>query len=159
MTEALDAMISEVGGIPEAGGAGEEVPMDVRTNISTAPAPLPDFVQAVTVPLVEVVGAIACDAARVSHLEGGEVDALAGAVNNVLRFYLTLDGIDEKTAAWLALGAVGLGVVKNRKRLPPKDEAAPMGAVVDIPSEAEIIAAQAGALADVTGGGVAAARA
>lgn len=153
MTEALEAMISEAGGIPEAGGAGKGEPVAV----STAPAPLPDFVQAVTVPLVEVVGSIACDAARVTPLAGNEVEALAGAVNNVLRFYLTMDGIDEKTAAWLALGAVGLGVVKNRQRLAPKVEAEPMAAVVDIPSEAEIIAAQAGALADVTGGGVAAA--
>lgn len=153
MTEALDAMISEVGGIPEAGAAGEGAP----ASVSSAPAPLPDFVQAVTVPLVEVVGAIACDAAHVTPLGGGEVEALAGAVNNVLRFYLTMDGLDEKTAAWLALGAVGLGVVKNRQRLPPKAEEAPMGAVVNVPSEAEIIAAQAGAMADVTGGGGAAA--
>ncbi|ARJ65500.1 hypothetical protein WV31_07455 [Magnetospirillum sp. ME-1] len=153
MTEALDAMISEVGGISEAGGAGE----GASAPVSSGPAPLPDFVQAVTVPLVEVVGAIACDAAHVTRLESREVDTLAGAVNNVLRFYLTMDGLDEKTAAWLALGAVGLGVVKNRERLPPKAEAAVMGAVANIPSEAEIISAQAGALADIAGGGGAAA--
>jgi hypothetical protein len=153
MTEALDTMISEAGGLPEAGGAGEAAPAPV----STAPAPLPEFVQAVTVPLVEVVGAIACDAARVTSLERNEVEALAGAVNNVLRFYLTLDGLDQKTAAWLALGAVGLGVVQNRKSLPPKDAAPPVVPVVDIPSEAQIIAAQTGALAEMTGGGGAAA--
>jgi hypothetical protein len=153
MTEALDAMISEAGGIPDAIGEGE----GAAIAVSTAPAPLPDFVQAVTVPLVEVVGSIACDAARVTPLESREVDALAGAVNNVLRFYLTMDGLDEKTAAWLALGAVGLGVVKSRERLPTKVEAGPMMEAAVVPSEAEIIAAQAGALADVTGGGSAAA--
>jgi hypothetical protein len=153
MTEALDAMISEAGGIPDARGEGE----GAAIAVSTVPAPLPDFVQAVTVPLVEVVGSIACDAARVTPLESREVDALAGAVNNVLRFYLTLDGLDEKTAAWLALGAVGLGVVKNRERLPSTAVTPPQVDVVAAPSEAEIIAAQEGALADVTGGGGAAA--
>lgn len=127
MTEALDAMISEAGGVPEAGGAGE----GGSTEVSTVPAPLPDFVKAMAVPLVEVVGSIVCDAAHVTPLEDGEVDRLAAAVNEVLKYYLTIDRLDDKAGAWLALAAVGMGVATKRKRLPPKVDMEPMGAVLD----------------------------
>lgn len=162
MSEKLDEMIAEVGG-PVVVENGEAV---VTASAVVGVPPLPDYVQAVTVPLVEVVGVIACDAAKVTHLERTEVAALSDAVNNLLRFYLTMDGLDEKTAAWLALGAVGLGVVKARKKVVPTTypngrdggESADAAAIcAENASGADIVAAQLGAVDALVGGAGAAA--
>ena len=159
MADDLDAMIAEAGGpvAAEAVAVGQGAPVAV----AGVPA-LPDYVRGLTGSLVSAVGAIICDKARVTRLEHEEVAGLSEALNNLLRFYLTVDGLDEKAAAWLAFGAVSIQVASNRRRLDPPtypngrdaDEAT---AVPPILTEAEIVASQEAALSSFAGGGDAAA--
>lgn len=142
----LDDMITEAGGIAPAEG-GEVA------AVSTAPAPLPEYIKGLTGSLVTVAGAIACDRANVTRLEPVEVAQLSDALANVLRFYLTVDGMDEKAVAWITVGAVAIGVIGNRRPLaprPPVVEIAP-DAPLEPDAPEEVVAAQMGAVDKLMG--------
>lgn len=152
MADDLDEMIAE------AGGPGAAVAAEAYAAGPSGVPPLPDYVRGLTGSLVSAGGAIICDKARVTRLEQDEVAGLSEALNNLLRFYLTVDGLDEKAAAWLAFGAVSLQVASNRRRLEPAHH--PNGRDVDetmavspILTEAEIVASQEAALSSFAGGG------
>lgn len=143
----LDDMISEVGGAPTAEG-GEVV------AVSSAPPPLPEYIKGLTGSLVTVAGSIACDRANVTRLEPVEVAQLSDALANVLRFYLTVDGMDEKAVAWITVGAVAVGVIGNRRPLEPKVPVGEVTTVIPSPdAPEEVVAAQLGAVDKLMGGG------
>ena len=72
---------------------------------------------------LQVIGNPLCDRYRVTRLEGGETETLAGALLNVARVYGWLDKADPKIMALLTLGGVSATILANRRRLPPPEPA------------------------------------
>lgn len=86
-----------------------------------AASPVSGSLRPIVAPAVALAGGMACRRFGVSSLDPAEVDALADAVAGVVQAYGLLDKLDPKTAAWLGLATVGLGIIANRRplQLPP----------------------------------------
>lgn len=111
----LQALVDEAASSPL---AGDEPVADAPTASRIDPGNMVMLLA----PAVGAVGNFACDMFRVTHLENDEIGNLSGAFVGVIDAYGALDKLDPKTAAWLALAGVTMGVAMRRRPLPPKPE-------------------------------------
>ena len=78
----------------------------------------------VIAPIIAIGGWLICRRANVTSLTHDEIKDMASAVGVLATLYEIGGNLDPRSAAWLGLGMVTLGVIGNRRPLAPKEPAA-----------------------------------
>jgi len=110
---------------------------------AVADAPPADILPPVDAGLQQALGQVVrglsapiCRKARVTDLEAGEADALGASLALLVTVY-DVGPKDPKGAAWMGFGLTVVGVIGNRRRLPPEpgeEGPAAVAAQVDAPA-------------------------